>query len=138
MDKKFAVAWVILFIAWMAGSFVVHGALLGGAYAELPNLFRTETETQSYMPFMLIAHVIMAGAFVWIYRRGAEAKPWLMQGVRFGIAVALLAPVPMYMIYYVVQPLPVQLVIGQIAGDSLLVVLLGMIVAFLYKDASAT
>ena len=87
---------------------------------------------------MLIAHVIMAGAFVWIYQRGAEAKPWLMQGVRFGVAVALLAPVPMYTIYYVVQPLPSQMVIGQILGDGLLVVVLGVIVAFLYKDASTT
>lgn len=137
MDKKFFIAWVIVFVAWMAGSFVVHGALLGDSYAELPNLYRTETETQSYMYLMLIAHVIMAGAFVWIYQRGAEAKPWLMQGVRFGIAIALLAPVPMYMIYYVVQPLPMELVVGQIVGDSLLVVILGVIAAFLYKDASA-
>lgn len=138
MDKKFAISWAIVFVAWMAGSFVVHGAMLSGAYAELPNLFRTETETQSYMHFMLIAHVIMAGAFVWIYQRGAEAKPWLMQGLRFGVAIALLAPIPTYMIYYVVQPLPVQLVVGQIVGDGLLVVVLGVIVAFLYKDASAT
>lgn len=136
VDRKFLIAWAVVFVAWMAGSFVVHGAMLGGAYAELPALYRTETETQSYMYLMLIAHIIMAGAFVWIYQRGAEAKPWLMQGVRYGIAIALLAPVPMYTIYYVVQPLPPQLVVGQIIGDSLLVIVLGMLVAFLYRDAS--
>jgi len=38
---------------------------------------------------MILAHVILAGAFVWIYSRGVEAKPWLAQGFRFGLAIAL-------------------------------------------------
>lgn len=33
---------------------------------------------------MLLAHVIMAGAFVWIYARGTENKPLLGQGLRCG------------------------------------------------------
>jgi hypothetical protein len=41
----------------------------------------------------------LSGAFVWICARGVEAKPWLAQGVRFGVAVALLTIVPTYMIY---------------------------------------
>ena len=28
MNKKFLIAWVVLFIAWMAGDFLVHGVLL--------------------------------------------------------------------------------------------------------------
>ena len=32
----------------------------------------------------------MAGAFTWIYARGVENKPWLGQGLRFGVAVAFL------------------------------------------------
>jgi len=51
---------------------------------------------------MILAHVILSGALVWIYVRGAEAKPWMAQGVRFGVAVALLTVVPTYMIYFVV------------------------------------
>jgi hypothetical protein len=38
--------------------------------------------------------------------RGVEAKPWVAQGERFGIAVALLTVWPTYLIYYVVQPMP--------------------------------
>lgn len=30
----------------------------------------------------ILAHVIMSGAFAWIYARGNEAKPWLGQGIR--------------------------------------------------------
>lgn len=133
MNKQFLISWVIVFVVWMIGSFVVHGIFLNEAYGELPNLFRTETETQAYIHWMLIAHLIMAGAFVWIYRRGREDKPPLAQGLRFGIAIALFAPIPMYMIYYVVQPLTPGLVIGQMIGDSLLVVILGVVVAWLNR-----
>ena len=134
MNKKFFIAWVVTFIAWMVGSFVVHGTLLHADYAKLPGLFRTDADSLQYFPFMLLAHVIMAGALVWIYARGAEAEPWLSQGLRFGLAVALLTIVPTYTIYYVVQPMPGMLVIEQIAFDSILLLILGAIVAFMYRS----
>jgi hypothetical protein len=133
MDRRFFIAWVVLFVAWMAGSFLVHGTLLHTDYSQLPNLFRTEEDAQRHFPLMILAHVILSGAFVWIYARGAENKPWPGQGVRYGIAVALLSFVPIYVIYYVVQPMPGSLVIKQIVLDGILLLLLGAIVAYLYR-----
>ena len=133
MNKKFLVSWAIVFVLWMVGSFVVHGMLLNDMYGGLPNLFRTEEATQGLTHYMLIAHVLMAGAFVWIYQRGREDKPWLQQGLRYGIAIAVLAPIPTYMIYYVVQPMPESLAVSQAVGDSVLVVILGAVTAFLNK-----
>lgn len=137
MNKKFFIAWIVLFVAWMAGSFLVHGQLLHDDYAALPNLMRPEAEAQQYFGLMLLAHVLLAGAFVWIYSRGIESSPWLGQGVRFGLAVALLAVVPTYTIYYVVQPMPGALVIKQIIFDGVLVVVLGIIAAFMYRPSAA-
>jgi hypothetical protein len=133
MNKRFFVAWAVVFVVWMIGSFVVHGTLLHADYAKLPNLFRPEAEAQQYFPLMILAHVIMAGAFAWIYSRGAEAKPWLAQGLRFGLAVALLTVVPTYTIYYVVQPMPGMHVIKQIVFDGILLLILGAVVAFLHR-----
>jgi hypothetical protein len=78
----------------------------------------------------------LSGAFVWIYARGVEAKPWMAQGVRFGVAVALLTIVPSYLIYFVVQPMPGGVVIKQIIFDGVLLVILGTIVAWLYRGAA--
>jgi hypothetical protein len=134
MNKKFLISWVVIFIVWMVGSFVVHGLLLGADYANAePNLMRPEAEQQALFHWMLIAHAIMAGAFVWIYNRGNEDKPWMQQGIRYGIAVALLAAVPVYLIYYSVQPTAGMIVVKQIIFDGALVILLGIIVAFLNK-----
>jgi hypothetical protein len=136
MSKKFIIAWIVLFVAWLLGDFVVHGVLLRSDYMQLSNLFRTEGGEQKYFPLMILAHVILSGAFVWVYARGAEAKPWMAQGVRFGVAVALLTVVPNYMIYFVVQPMPGDLVIKQILCEGVLMVILGTIVAWLYRDAA--
>jgi hypothetical protein len=133
VNKRFFIAWAIVVVVWMVGSFVVHGTLLHDDYAQLPNLFRPEADVQQYFPLMLLAHVILAGAFVWIYSRGAEAKSWLGQGLRFGLAVALLTVVPTYTIYYVVQPLPGVHVIKQIVFDGTLILILGAVVGFLYR-----
>ena len=57
----------------------------------------------------------------------------LAQGVRFGVAVALLTIVPSYIIYFVVQPMPANVVIKQIVFDGILLVILGIIVAWLYR-----
>ena len=32
MNRRFLIAWIVVFIAWMLGDFVVHGALLGNDY----------------------------------------------------------------------------------------------------------
>jgi hypothetical protein len=96
MNKKFLVAWLVLFVLYFVGGFVVHGVLLKADYAATA-LMRPEAEAQKLMHLMILAHVLMAGAFVWIYARGVENKPWLGQGLRFGLAVALLF-VPSYII----------------------------------------
>jgi len=134
MNKRFGIAWVCIFVVWMIGSFVVHGVLLHDDYAKLPNLFRPEADAQQYFPLMILAHVIMAGAFAWIYARGNEAKPWLGQGIRFGLVIALLTVVPTYTIYYVVQPMPGISVVKQMVFDGALLLVLGAVAAFLYRD----
>ena len=134
MNRKFLVAWLVMFLVWMAGAFLVHGFVLGEDYARVP-LFRPPEDSQRYFPLMILAHVILAGAFTWIYAKGVEARDWLPQGLRFGLAVALLTIVPTYLIYYVVQPMPQTLVIKQIVLDGLLLLVLGVVVAFLYRNA---
>lgn len=132
MNKKFLIAWVVIFVLWMAGGILVHGILLGPDYAAMGNM-RPEAEQQSMMGLMLLAHAILAGAFVWIYARGVENRPWLGQGLRFGFAIACLAVIPTYLIYYVVQPTPGAVACKQIVFDTILTLVLGGAVAFLYR-----
>ena len=133
MTKRFWLSSLVFFVACMATDFVLHGLILHGDYAQLPNLMRTEADSQQHFPLMLLAHIFIALTFVWIYQRGREDKPWLGQGLRFGLAIAFLTVVPTYLIYYVVQPLPGMLIVKQIAFDLVRTVGLGLLVGWLYR-----
>lgn len=135
--KTFVVAWVVAFVAWMFGSFVVHGVLLAGDYRALPALFRSEADGAAHFPFLLFAHVVASGALAWIYGRGVQPRPWLGQGIRFGLAAACLLPVYMYLVYFAVQPMPPALVARQVIFDMTVVVLVSLGVAFVYRRPDA-
>jgi hypothetical protein len=126
---KFLISVVVLFVVSMAIGFVVHGFFLESEYAKLPNLFRPQDDAQHYFGHMLLAHIVMSVGITWIYRQGREAKPFFMQGVRFGAALAMVVTIPLYLIYYAVQPMPESLVAKQLAFDTVGMLILGVVAA---------
>ena len=101
------------------------------------DVFNAAAALNMRAPSMVLAFIFMGFAFAWIYRQGIAAnRPWLVQGVRFGIAVALVAQVPLYLIYYVVQPMEGTTVLKQIVGDTLTLIVCGVVVAFINKSTT--
>ena len=134
MNAKFVISVVVLFIASMGLGFVVHGTLLGEYYAQLPNLYRSMEDSQNYFGYMIAGHVLIAIGLTWIYRMGHKpGQPWLGQGVRFGLAIAVVSTIPLYLIYYAVQNSTQELAMMQIAYDVPAVVVMGIIAAFINK-----
>jgi hypothetical protein len=138
MNKTFLVSVVVLLVVSMALGFLVHGALLGPDYAKLQGIFRSPQDAEDYGLAMLAAHVLMAIGFTWIYRQGrASGKPFLGQGVRFGLAVAVLTTIPTYLIYYAVTPMPSDVVAKQIVFDTIAMVIMGIVAAAVNRDHGA-
>jgi len=137
MNTKFVVSAVIMAVMSLALGFVVHGWLLAPDYKALAALFRPEADQMGFFPFMIVAHVLIGVGFSWIYRMGREAKPFLGQGVRFGVAVAVLGVIPTCLIYYSVQPMPGNLVAKQIVFDTIAMVLMGIVCAWINQDKKA-
>jgi hypothetical protein len=132
MDKRFFISGIVIGIASLLLGFLVHATLLAGDYQQLTGLFRGPEDAQKHFPFMLIAHFVLGFGFTWIYRKGVEpAKPAIGQGIRFGLAVAVLMTIPHYLIYYAVQPMPGMVVFKQIVFDVISVIVLGIIAALL-------
>lgn len=135
MGARFWISVVVIFVVSMLIGFVVHGFVLHDDYAQLPNLMRTEADAQGHFGYMILAHVSMALGFTWIYRKGREAgKPAIGQGLRFGAAVAVLMCIPMYLIYYAVQPWPGVVIVKQIVYDVIGMLVLGVVVALVNQD----
>lgn len=135
--KSFVISAVALVVVCLLLGFVVHGWLLQGDYAQLPNLFRPEKDAQNYFPFMLFAHLAIAVGMTWIYRQGNVAgKSWTTQGIRFGLAWVVAVSLPTYLIYYAVQPMPSALVTKQILFDGVATVIMGIACAWLNRNAN--
>ena len=134
MNTKFIVSSLVMGFASLMQGFLVHALMLHNDSARLPSLYRPESSQQSMFAYMLLAHLLIGIGLTWIYRRGHEAgKGVLVQGARFGAAIAVVSTIPTFLIYFAVMPLPSDLVAQQIVFDSIGMVVLGVIVAWLNK-----
>ena len=133
MSKKFLIAVAVAFVLLSGLGYLVHGYLLADAYGRFPNLWRSADETTKHMPFVLLANLITAAALVWIYERGRQDKPFLGQGIRFGIAMAALVPAAKFITYYAIQPIPHSIALHQILFDGAAIVLTSIVVAWIYR-----
>lgn len=133
LSRNLVVSVVVIFVISMALGFLIHGTILHDEYSKLPNLMRTEAEARKLFGLMFVANFLFAVGFSWIYIKGREARPWLGQGFRYGLAVAALATIPMYLIYYVVMPFPSDLVAQQIVFETIGVVAMAILLAWINR-----
>ncbi|MFC5569661.1 hypothetical protein ACFPN1_06260 [Lysobacter yangpyeongensis] len=132
MDKRFWISGVVMTIATALLGFFVHGLLLADDYNTLVgSVMRSQEEANGMMHWMLVADVCTGFAMTWIYRQGIGTGATLAQGIRFGIAVAFLTVIPQFLIYWVVTNMPAAIVHKQLLFDSVRMILLGVLVAYL-------
>lgn len=130
---KLIIAGIVGFVISMVAGMVFHGGVLNSDYAALGPMMRPEADAMGYLPFMIASHLIKGFAFAWVYQQGVSAGNWLGQSIRFGIAMAFLIAVPLYLVYYAVQPLPGMLVAKQIVFDSISMMLMAIAVGFILR-----
>jgi hypothetical protein len=132
MDRKFVITAVVMFLlAWLL-SFIVHGVLLYPDYATTAGM-RQPAEAQALIHYIILAHAFFGVAFAWVYAQGREDKPWLGQGIRFGIAIAFLTVIPIYLIYHVVTPIAFAVAIKQIVFDTIRLLVMGIVAAWINR-----
>jgi hypothetical protein len=131
---KFLLRTIVAALAMFFLGFVGHQLLLGRAYAAIEPIMRSKPDMQAHMPFALINCLVFSAAFVWIYSQGRSARPWLGQGIRFGVAIWAIASVPLYITNYVIEPWPGIFVAKILAWEFVAGVVLGILVAALAKN----
>jgi hypothetical protein len=140
MDKRFWICGIVVSVAALLLDFLVHGVLLQADYAALvpKGLFRGPEDANGYMPYMFAAHLLIGFGLTWLYRKGVQpGRSPFAQGLRFGAAVAAMATIPGYLIYYAVQPLPAALVCKQVVFATIAMLLLGLLLAWLNPSRKA-
>ena len=127
--KRIVLAIVAGFIWMVAGRYLIHSVWLAAVYAENRGLWRPQADMLHMIWVVQVANLVFATAATLIYVRGREAKPWLGQGLRFGVLLALVSAVPQSMVEYFTYPISSTLMVQWIAGEGVLALLLGVVVA---------
>jgi hypothetical protein len=135
---KFLFRTLVVAVAMFALGFVGHQLLLGGDYVSIEPIMRSKEDMQAHMPFALISCLCFSGALVWMYSQGRNSKPWLGQGMRFGVAVWAIASLPLYLTNYVIEPWPGVFVAKILGWELVAMSFLGILTASLAKSDPST
>jgi len=132
--KKLILAFVVIFVLTAIGNFVIHAMLLHEPYSHYPNLLRTESDSNNHVTFLMVGFLFFTLGFVWIYGQWKQSGKALADGIKYGIAVWLIATVSRYAIYYAIQPWGANVVWLQIGYELVLSLILGAAVGLLMKE----
>ena len=117
MKKKIAAASVVVFAVFILMDYLVHSVLLRGLYVETASLWRATEALEGLMWVFWVVDAAIAFFTAWLFAKGWEAgKPWLGQGVRFGLVLGLIFSLPMGFSMYAMLPIPLSLGLGWFAG----------------------
>jgi hypothetical protein len=133
MNAKFWISALVMFVMAFALSFLVHSVLLYNDYMQMQSWMHPQAQVQSLIPYMIVAQAIFGIAFAWVYLQGRQDRPWLAQGLRYGLAIAALTVIPTYLVYHVVTPVPLVVAIKQIVFDTIRVLLMGIMAAWINR-----
>lgn len=129
--KRLVLTIIVVFVVANFTGFFIHAIWLRQDYMPIAQHYRPEG--QEKMLFIILAYLSFAIGSVIVYAKGVENKPWLGQGIRFGILMWLVLTVPSFFIAYAVQPVPTILMAKQVLCEGVDKILLGIITAALYR-----
>ena len=127
--KKFIAAVVVGYLLLGVLAFLIHNVWLMPVYREYEGVWRADAVMMHKRWVMLVGQLIFTILFTWIYTRGVENKPWVGQGIRYGILMTLLVVVLSACAQYTIYPIPYTLALKWMGGGGVQLVVLGLVVA---------
>src|SRR6266852_4432548 len=122
----------VVFATLIVAGVLIHVMWLGSTYQGMRDdgfSFRTPDAIRYRLWLIWLSDLLYAILFVWVYNSGREAKPWLGQGLRYGVLMTLFTIVPSALNEYVTYNLQHMLVMKWMAAGGVVLVILGLMVA---------
>jgi hypothetical protein len=127
--KKYVLAVVVGYVVLLGLGYLIHEVWLMPVYQEYAVVWRPEEIMRHKMWVNWVGQLLFVLVFAWVYTRGVEDKPWVGQGLRYGVAMTLLAVIPAVSTEYVVYPIPYTLALKWMLAGGVQLVVLGLVVA---------
>ena len=128
--QKFFITFIVLYIVTSVLSFLIHGLWLSSQYEQLAGVWRGDMD--KFMWVQYVTGAFYCFFFVFIFARGQENKG-IMEGIRYGLIMWGFYTIPTVYNQFMIYPLPYNLIMEWLFSDLVVVVILGILTAVLYK-----
>jgi hypothetical protein len=128
--QRLLIAFVAVYVLAAVLNFLIHSLFLMSTYEALSSIWRPDMDRLIWIQW--VTGIFFSFFFVYIFVRGYEGKG-VLEGVRFGLIIWGFASIPMIYGQYMVYPLPYSLVLKWLFTDLLVLIILGITVALIYK-----
>jgi len=137
--KRLMLAIFVAFVVLWVTDFLIHGVWMTPDYRSTQQLWRTDTEMQSHMAWMVGAQLLFVITFVILWAKGfASPTTKVACAVGYGLLMGLFSGV-WAIIMYVVVPMPGAIAEKWFFAGIAQTILLGLVTFFVYEPkASAT
>jgi hypothetical protein len=129
-------SFVATYIVYQILGYLIHEVWLADTYASLAAVWRPEAEMTSKMWVFFVTSAFFCFFFCYIFARGYENKG-LGEGLRFGVIITLFYTLPVVYDSYVIYPIPYSLVLQWLFSGLVVSIILGIVVAMVYKPRTA-
>jgi len=109
---------------------IVHGLILSGAYAAVPQLWRTDLADKVWI--IAATWAVFSFCFTYLYARTARSGG-IGEGIRFGALVSFLMNVPGLFDQYAIYPIPFSLAFSWFVLTSHQFMLYGLVASLICK-----
>jgi hypothetical protein len=133
--KKVLIGWVVVFVAFTAMDFVIHGIILAKAYQETASLWRPDME--SLMWVYQVIGLIGSFFFSFIFSKGYEGKG-IAEGARYGLYIGIWMSTGMAYGTYGMIAIPYSMAIQWFLYGIIEYVIGGIILALIFAKKEAT
>lgn len=130
---RIAAAAVVAWIVSIPVGFLVNDVLLADVYAPNASAMRPEAEMAGHLPLGFVFLLIGFFAFAYAYAKGYEGGSGVMEGVRFGVVVALMVTSFGLIWQYVLYPINATMATAIIIDSIVEFAIYGAIVGAIYK-----
>jgi hypothetical protein len=133
---RVAASAVVAWIVSVGVGFVVNNVLLADLYTANAAAMRPEQTIMANVPLGFGATLVAFFAFAYVYAKGYEGTNGTMEGIRFGVLVAVMLSGFAVVWQYVVYPISGPLAAAMIVDTFVETTLYGAIVGTIYKPTA--
>ena len=134
--RLYVVAALAVFVLMAVFGWLLNSIVLSELYDITKGVWRDQTSREALYPLLFLNYFVVSFVFVALFVRGYRNKGWA-EGVRYGLVFGLVVAVSSSIEKFVLLEIPVQLSLGWFMGILFEFMIMGLVVALIYRQKPA-